>query len=631
MGDIQMILDRCMKFFIFLIVPAVAICSGCSAPDQPLSQDIDVHSYANTTEVVITHIDLDLRVDFDGKKINGRATLHLDNKASVSDVILDTRNLSIERITFDDTDLETTFSLGPVDRYLGQSLSVALSPETQKINIYYSTNPDAAALQWLAPEQTAGGRHPFLFTQSQAILARTWVPCQDSPGVRFTYSARVSVPPGLMAVMSAENSRHKNTDGIYTFTMTQPIPSYLLALAVGDFEFRSLGPRSAVFAETPVLDKAAWEFAETEKMMAITESLYGPYSWDRYDLIVLPPSFPFGGMENPRLTFATPTILAGDRSLLALVAHELAHSWSGNLVTNATWNDFWINEGFTTYIENRIMEALYGKEYADMLALLSYRELVSLIEEMGHDNPDTRLHLNLTGRDPDDGMTDIAYEKGAYFLRMLEENFGREQWDIFLKRYFDEFAFETMTSEKFLTYLREHLVKGDAVLEANLKLDEWVYGTGLPDNCPTVESEEFSKVEEQLMRWTEGTPASQLVTTGWTTHHWLHFIRNLPADMTHEHLVELDGAFNFTNTGNSEILTAWLLHAITHAFDPAYPSLERFLTGMGRRKFLVPLYSRLAETAEGMEIAERIYEKARLSYHPISYNTIDDILKWKQR
>jgi leukotriene-A4 hydrolase len=610
----------------FCLLSVIFIYAGCSSPRQPRSQDIDVHSYANASDAVVTHIDLALRVDFEERKLYGRATLHIDNKTDASEIILDTRDLSIERITLDDTDLETPYSLGPADRHLGQPLYVRLSPETQKINIYYSTHPDAAALQWLEPRQTAGGIHPFLFTQSQAILARTWVPCQDSPGVRFTYSAQITVPTGLMAVMSAENSRRKNPDGIYTFTMPQAIPSYLLALAVGDFEFRPLGARSGIYAETPVIEKAAWEFAETERMMAITESLYGPYRWGRYDIIVLPPSFPFGGMENPRLTFVTPTILAGDRSLVALVAHELAHSWSGNLVTNATWDDFWINEGFTTYIENRIMEALYGKEYAEMLALLSYRELLEEIETMGFDNPDTRLHLDLSGRDPDEGMTSIAYDKGGFFLRMLEEQFGRGEWDTFLRQYFDEFAFTTMTSEKFLAYLRDRLVNGDALLESKLNLDEWVYGTGIPDNFPVIESDEFPKVEEQLVRWAEGIPANALITDGWTTHHWLHFIRNLPAQIEPKHLADLDSAFNFTNTGNSEILTAWLLQAIDHNYEPAFPSLERFLTEMGRRKFLVPLYSRLTETPEGRETAIRIYEQARPSYHPVSYTTIDGIL-----
>ncbi len=618
-----------IRMLTMLLIPFFGfLAAGCKGTDEPRAQDIDVQSFALPDEVVVTHIDLDISVDFENRRIAGRATLHLENKTEARHVVLDTRDLSIDRITLDDTDVETKYDLGKPVEFLGQPLTVSLLPETEKINIYYRTDPGALALQWLEPEQTTGGVHPFLFTQSQAILARTWVPCQDSPGIRITYSARVSVPLGLLAVMSAQNGTTKTPDGIYSFHMPQPIPAYLLALAVGDIEFRAIGPRSGVYAEPSVLQKAAWEFGDLEKMIDISESLYGPYRWTRYDIIVLPPSFPFGGMENPRLTFATPTILAGDRSLVSLVAHELAHSWSGNLVTNATWDDFWLNEGFTSYIENRIMEKLYGKDYADMLALLSYQELIAEIAGMGENSPDTRLHLDLEGRDPDDGMTSIAYDKGAIFLNMIEKQVGRERWDSFLRQYFDAFAFETMTSERFLAYLREHLIGQDRELESLLRLDEWVYSTGLPDNCPVFESTEFTKVEEQLRHWSEGKPATALNTNQWTTHHWLHFLKQLPSEAAVEQLAELDAAFGFTATGNPEILTVWLLHCIDHRYEAAYPALESFLTGMGRRKFLVPLYSRLAETGEGKRYALEIYERARSTYHPISYGTIDALLEW---
>lgn len=590
----------------------------------------DIHSFARPSEVVMHHLELDLDIDFDRQRISGTATLHIKNVAGAAKLYVDTRDLSVAKVTLDEAKSPTRFSLGETKPYMGRPLIIDIEPETKLVHIAYSTSPQAAAVQWLAPEQTAGGSKPFLFTQSQAILARSWIPCQDSPGIRFTYSAKVKTDPGLMAVMSATNPVSKHTGGLYEFEMTQPIPAYLLALAVGDLEFRSVGPRTGVYAEPSVVEKAAWEFADTEKMMDAAEKLYGPYSWERYDIIVLPPSFPFGGMENPRLTFATPTILAGDRSLVSLVAHELAHSWSGNLVTNATWNDFWLNEGFTTYLEHRIMEALYGKEYADMLASLSFQDLKNEITELGADSKDTHLHLNLQNRDPDDGMNAIAYDKGHFFLRTLEATFGRDKWDAFLRGYFERFAFKTTTSAEFVNYLKSELVRGDKELENKLRIDAWIYGPGIPENVARVTSNAFEKVEEQISAWESGTAATNLKTENWTTHHWLHFLHKLPAGLNSGQLRELDETFKFTGTGNSEILCAWLLQVIAGKYEPAYPSLEKFLTTVGRRKFLKPIYEKMAQDPEHLETARRIYHAARPTYHAIAVGTIDDILGVKQ-
>ncbi len=496
---------------------------------KAMAMEKDPHSFANISEVVVTNLDLDVRVDFDKKQIAGKATLSINNKTGARRLLLDTRDLAIEKVTLGKDERAAKFSLGGEVKYMGRPLEIEIAPDTKEVNVYYATSPQAAAVQWLDPAQTAGKKRPFLFTQSQAILARSWVPCQDTPSVRQTYRARVQTPPDLLAVMSAKNGTKKDPDGIYNFEMPQPIPSYLLALAVGDIEFRSLGPRSGVYAEPSVVERAAYELADIEKMMAAAESLYGPYRWERYDVIVLPPSFPFGGMENPRLTFATPTILAGDRSLVSLIAHELAHSWSGNLVTNSTWDDFWLNEGFTVYFENRIMEAIAGREYSEMLSELGLQDLLSTIKELGPTSADTKLRLDLTGRDPDEGVSDIAYQKGYFFLRMLEENVGRARWDAFLKKYFETHAFQSMTTESFLQYLRKNLIMNDTALEKRLNIDAWVFGPGLPANAPKVQSKEFARVESQVKAYLAGKPARSLATTGWTSHHWQHFLRKLPA------------------------------------------------------------------------------------------------------
>ena len=581
----------------------------------------DIHSFARPDEAMVRHISLRLEVDFEQRKLVGTAEVRFTKTPEARQLVLDTNGLDIELVNIEGGG-ETTFTLGDEKPFLGRPLTIDLDEDTEAVSIVYSSSPDAAAVQWLSPEQTAGGKHPFLFTQSQAILARTWVPCQDTPGVRMTYDATIRVPRGLMAVMSAENATEPSEDGVYRFRMPQPIPSYLLALAAGDLAFRSLGRNSGVWAEKPMIDASAYELADTQKMIDAAEKLYGPYRWGQYDVLVLPPSFPFGGMENPRLTFATPTILAGDRSLVNLVAHELAHSWSGNLVTNATWNDFWLNEGFTVYFERRIMEAISGRDYSEMLALLGYQDLEQTVAELlPHD---THLLLNLEGRDPDEAATKLPYEKGYFFLRLIEETVGREPWDAFLREYFDRHAFESMTTQGFLAELNARFTK----LDSEIAIDKWINGPGIPPNVPIVHSDAFVKVEEQVRAFENGTPAAQLSTSNWSTHEWIHFLRHLPKSLTREQMSDLDSAFHFTESGNSEILNEWLLRAIEYKYDAAYDALERFLLRQGRRKFLKPLYQKLAETPEGVERARHIYAKARPMYHSVSYRTIDAILKW---
>ncbi|MFN8397157.1 MAG: M1 family metallopeptidase [Bacteroidia bacterium] len=624
------------------LLAAIALVAGLTACDKDnvkksnpnesmdaanIFNSLDPHSYARPSEAMAKHLDLDIEVDFEAKRIRGTATYTVDRKGGGNAIIFDTRNLDIIDVTTPTGD-SLSYNLGENDPVMGQPLEVELKPDVQEIRIQYATTEGAAALQWLSPQQTEGKQHPFLFTQSQAILARTWIPCQDGPGMRFTYNAKVKVPSNLMAVMSASNATERSADGVYKFEMNQPIPAYLMALAVGDLRFKSIGPRTGVYAEPTMIDRAANEFVDMEKMLVAAEELYGAYAWERYDVIVLPPSFPFGGMENPRLTFATPTIIAGDRSLTALVAHELAHSWSGNLVTNATWNDFWLNEGFTVYFESRIMERLYGKSYSDMLAVLGYEDLLETIQDLGADNPDTKLKLRLNGRDPDDGMTDIAYEKGNALLRTIEKAVGRERWDAFLKQYFKAHAFGTMTTEAFIEEAKRDLIKGDADLAAKIELDRWIYEPGLPSTYDPPKSQRFDAVDAQLKAWVGGTPTSSLAgTKEWSTHEWLRFIRQLPEDMSVAKMGELDKAFGFTSSHNSEILGAWFEHVIRRKYTAGYSALENFLVHVGRRKFVRPLFKAMVSTEGQLEMAKRIYAKARPNYHSVTQNTIDEMLK----
>jgi leukotriene-A4 hydrolase len=618
-----------VRVAIFTAVLIFAGCNGYAFLTETKSSIMilnDVHSFSKPADAVVKHLTLDLTVNFDKKILQGNAALDIENLTATNELLLDTRDLKISKVMLDDNE-PTTFTLAEPVKYLGSKMSITIKPGTKKVLIEYETSPSAAALQWLDPSQTAGGIQPFLFTQSQAVLARSWIPLQDSPGIKFTYDATIKCPSHLMALMSAENDTTLHTDGVYKFRMPQPVSSYLMALSVGDLTFRSLGADCGVFTEPAMIHKSSWEFADLSKMIRSAEELYGPYAWGRYDVLVLPPSFPFGGMENPRITFATPTIIAGDRSLVALVAHELAHSWSGNLVTNATWNDFWLNEGFTVYFETRIMEKMYGRDYADMLTLLSLNELKETVAQMGDTSRDTHLYLDLAGRDPDEGVSDIAYEKGRFFLTAIENEIGREKWDEFVKKYFSTYAFKSMDTKTFLDYLEKELIKGDEQLRNRININGWVYGPGLPANCPQVTSTELDKAGKAAADFKSGTPAVELNTSNWTTHHWLYFLRQLNDSLNLKKMEELDEAFHLTESGNSEIQSEWYQHAISSGYEKAFPNMEKFLMSVGRRKFLKPIYGELSKTPGGLEKARAIYKKARPGYHTVSTQTIDGILK----
>ena len=598
------------------------------ASDTIAEFPIDYHSYSNVFDVYTSHLHLDINVDFEEQVISGSANHDIVNNSGVKQIIFDVNKLEIEKVVLDDME-ETTFEIGEHDELLGAPLTVDIAAETKKVSIFYKTSPEANALQWLNSQQTAGKKLPYLFTQGQAILTRTWIPCQDTPGNRITYSADVQVPSDLMAVMSADNPTEKSADGKYHFEMKNPIPSYLIALAIGDLEFASLGDRTGVYAEPSMIDKCVYEFVDVEKMVIAAEELYGEYKWGRYDLIVLPPSFPFGGMENPKLTFATPTILAGDRSLVSLVAHELAHSWSGNLVTNATWDDFWLNEGFTVYFENRIMEQVYGKEYADMLMQIEYQglEYENADISSGEFPQDTHLKLDLEGRDPDEGMTAIAYVKGAFFLKTLEVEAGRETFDAFLNKYFKDHEFQTVTTEDFVVYLESNLLEPNSI---EFNVDDWVYGEGIPDNCVKIESDKFDLVDEKCNLITSVSTAKDLnISDDWSTHEWLHFIRHIPGEANADDLEMLDYEFEFSNCGNAEIMAEWYVLSIKMGYEKINIPMREFLVNVGRRKFLQPIYAELAKSEKGLVLAKDIYKEARPNYHSISYITIDEILGWE--
>jgi leukotriene A-4 hydrolase/aminopeptidase len=578
----------------------------------------DVHSFAQPQQIATRHLTLDLTVDFDRQVLAGTATLDLERRDDSETLVLDTRDLVIESVQAgsDAALAEVPFTLGDRDDILGTPLSITLPANADRVAVTYRTVPGASGLQWLTPRQTAGKQHPFLFSQAQAIHARSFVPVQDTPAVRFTYEATVRVPPGLRAVMSADNSPELATDGVYRFRMPQPIPSYLLAIAAGDLDFQAMGERTGVYAEPSLLAAAAEEFADTERMLEIAEQEYGPYRWGRYDLLILPPSFPFGGMENPRLSFITPTVIAGDRSLVALIAHELAHSWSGNLVTNASWRDLWLNEGFTTYLTNRIMQQVYGDRRYRMEMALGLATLEEAIDQLPA--PDERLVPDVQGRDPDVVFSEIPYQKGALLLYEIEQRVGREAFDAFLLDYFDRFQFQSLTTEAFLAHLEQTLAAAHPEAVDLARVRSWIYEPGIPDGAPAPTSDAFARIHPVRDAWLAGdVAAADIDTADWTFHEWKYFLDGMPSQLADAQLAALDEAFRLTEAGNNEIAFSWLRIAIRNDYAPANDRLEDFLVQIGRNKFVSPLYRGLVDAGR-REDAQRIFELARPGYHPLT-------------
>lgn len=595
----------------------------------------DVHSYAQPDKVVIRDIGLDLKVDFEAKQLQGRADLALEwIDPAARELVLDTRDLTIERVSGKGEDgrwFKLEHALGETDPHLGQKLTITLRRPYENVRIRYRTSPQASGLQWLEPSMTAGKRHPFMFSQSQAVHARSWVPLQDTPSVRYTYSARVRTDASLMALMSADNPPDEPRDGDYVFRMRQPIPSYLMAIAVGDVVFKPISERSGIWAEPATLEAAHAEFIDTEAMIAATEALYGPYRWERYDLLVLPPSFPYGGMENPRLSFITPTVIVGDKSLVSLIAHELAHSWSGNLVTNARWADMWLNEGFTSYVENRIIEALYGEDVAAMERVINQDSLRREIKRM----PKAAQVLApspVAGSDPEGTLSSVAYDKGAWFLGFLESRVGRETFDAFLRGYFEHFAFQSIETGQFLAYLRENLLQQFPQAITDKELDAWLYQPGIPANAPAAVSTRLEAVDEVRKRWLGGqVPAEEIDTRGWVSQEWVHFLEGLPNKLSNEQLVELDEAFRLTTSHNGEILMRWFPLTVRSGYFEARPAIAEFLQTNGRRKLIMPVYEALVASRDGREFARQVFEQARPGYHPITTASVEAVVAERKR
>ena len=588
---------------------------------------LDPLSYARYDQVKTRALHLDLKADFSQKTLSGYAELTLDwLDKSARTLDLDTRGLTIARIeaqTAGGAWRAAPFTLDKADDKKGQALHITGASQPARVRIWYRTAPTATALQWLTPAQTLSGKQPFMFSQSETIDARSWVPIQDTPAVRFTYSARIDAPAGLRVVMSADNDRGATGLGGWRFKMPQPIPSYLLAIGIGELQARRLGPRSAVYAEPLRIKAAEYELADTEKMIRAAESLYGPYRWGRYDLLVGPPSFPIGGMENPRLTFVTPTMIAGDRSLVDLIAHELAHSWSGNLVTNASWKHWWLNEGFTTYVTTRILEVIYGVDYATMNLQLEQEEALALLDTV---EPAKQALLTRDADTSDENYTneELAYPKGAWLLRTLEQRAGRAVFDPFLRGWFDKYAFQSVTTDQFVDYLRKNLLAQHPNVMSAVELDEWLYGAGIPTTAVRAASPRLAALNAARNAWLAGTlPTARLSSPKWSAAEWMKFLNDIDKKANATQLHELDVAFGLAKSPNNEVAFRFYRAAVNAGYHDVRAPLETFLLSVGRQKFVLPLYAALEQQPDDKSWAQGVYSRARPRYHPATQASVD--------
>jgi aminopeptidase N len=625
------------------VAGALLICGALrahGADPAPIEPGFDYHSYANVDQFRVTHLELDLRVDLEGKTITGISALEfkrLDPRAT--QLVLDTKGLMINDVSQKATDVlgatsknqtiwvSRPFHLEKPDPLLGSALVIELPPSrkaVESIRIDYETQPTSTALQWLTPKQTARRHKGFLYTQPQLSGARTWIPLQDTPEVRMTYKAKVHTADGVVALMSAENDPIVKHKGEYSFIMPQAVPSNLIALAVGDLEYRETGPRSGVYAEKPILKAAAKQFADTESTLQSAEKLLGPYRFTRYDILVMPPSFPIGQIDNPRLSFISPTAITGDAGPAPVMLHALARAWSGDLISDATWRDRWLNEAFTAYLQMRLMTAVYGQERASMDAVLGLNALRDALKT--RKPQDQVLAIDLRDRDPELASGDVPYQKGRLFLNYLDAKFGRERFDVFLRGYLDHFAFKSITTEAFLGYLNENLLDRFPGIVTREAVDAWVHGPGIPADAVLPVSGAFQAVDEARAAWLAGGLTAKKLGLDWVPEQWRYFLDKMPATLRPQQLAELDKAFGLTHTQNAEIAHRWFLLVIANNYQPGFAGLEEYLKSIGRRTLIEPLYVELMKTSAGTTFAKRVYAKARPGYHPETVQALDAIV-----
>ncbi|NWZ05665.1 LKHA4 hydrolase, partial [Agelaius phoeniceus] len=605
----------------------------------------DPSSFASPACCLTRHLHLRCRADFGARVLRGTAALTVRaEREALRCLVLDTKDVQVFKVTVNGQDAQ--FAFGEKHSFKGTPLEITFPNELRRgqeaiVEISFESSPQSSALQWFTPEQTSGKKHPFLFSQCQAIHCRAIFPCQDTPAVKLTYYAEISVPKELVALMSAnrdgegpdpEDSAHK----VYRFSQNVPIPCYLFALVVGALESRKIGPRTLVWAEKELVDKSAYEFSEAEAMLKTAEDLAGPYVWGQYDLLVLPPSFPYGGMENPCLTFVTPTLLVSTAAI-KVIAHEISHSWTGNLVTNKTWEHFWLNEGHTVYLERRIGGRLFGEQFRHFQALGGWRELQNTINTLGDKNPVTNLVINLDEVDPDVAYSSVPYEKGFALLFYLEQLLGGPDVFIgFLKAYVQTFAYKSIITEDWKKFLYSYFKDKVDILD-KVDWNSWFHAPGMPPVKPTYDTTLSNACIALSQRWIQAKESdlgsfSSADLKEMSSHQLIEFLALLLLEepLPLSHVQRMQEVYNFNAINNSEIRFRWLRLCIRSKWEAAIPLALKMATDQGRMKFTRPLFRDLYGFDKSRDLAVKTFLEHRASMHPVTSMLVGKDLKLDQ-
>lgn len=596
------------------------------------SPEIDPSTFSNYYEFKVNETVLNFDIDFSKKKVSGDVTFDLISKNSdLKEIWLDTSYLIIHSITINDQPTKST--LNERTEPLGSRLNITLPSSTSNITlrILFETTSKCTALQFLEKEATDGKSAPYLFSQCQAIHARSLFPCFDTPSIKSPYKMSVKSP--YPSLMSGREVSSETTD-IYKFNQPIPIPSYLISLASGDITLKPIGPRSSVFCESINVDKCKYEFEnDMENFIVTAESLVFSYEWDKYNALVLPLSFPYGGMENPNITFVTPTLISGDRENVDVLAHELSHSWSGNLVTNCSWEHFWINEGWTVYLERRIQGQLHGQKVRDFSGIIGWIDLENSITSMGKsaDKFSTLVQNLANGVDPDDSFSSVPYEKGYNLLYHIENTVGIEQFNKFIPYYFNNFKYKSLDTYQFLDCLYDFFKSQKHQLDT-IDWETWLFKPGMPPQKPNFDTSLVNECYNLADKWFNAIINNESLDqfeandiSNFSANQSVVFLDTLSsfnkADDFHwsnhkNALKELSDKYStYSNSKNCEVIFRWFILQVGGHNPNFYDQLGDWLGTVGRMKFVRPGYLILNDVDHDKAVS--YFEKFELSYHPI--------------
>ena len=624
----------------------------------------DISSYSNFNEIIQKELDIDISLDFEKKQMIGKMDINYEIiNQEISKIILDLKGpeiVSVEYIQKDEEgeDLKSIklnyeiYSENEFKDSLGTPLIIYLDNiknnkevdykkiielKTLLIRIQFITTEKCTGIQFLTKEQTYTKKYPFMFTQCEAIQCRSLFPVQDSPSVKSTYKVTTSIESpltflfgGIIKTKYYDSNTKKN---ITLFEQNIPIPSYLVAFVAGELEYGRISERCGVWTEVGLCKKACNEFKDAETYIKIAEEyLDHPYEWEVYNLLVLPFSFPYGGMENPNLTFVTPALLAGDRSMSNVIGHEISHSWTGNLVTNKNWKNFWVNEGFTTFMERKLDSALLGEDMENLEAIVGNNELIADIKLLGEDSEYTKLSADYGGNDPDDGFSTAPYEKGYQFLIYIEKLIGKDVFKEVMQKYIKKYRLKSVDHTAFKGVLEEVIKekfkeKADEII-GKIDWEKWLYEKGIPKYTNEFSSEylkDAEKLAEDFLNEKEDNETVLKKFKEWHTNVKLAFLNYLSEhkDKINETICQnLKKKLNLAEEYNSEIKYMWYLLALDKKIESEIPNIKKFLETHGRLKYIRPIY--FAWMEKDFNEAKEFFDKVKYLYHPFGRRMIQE-------